>query len=285
MASFFNQATLVYQGRRSNSNITESEIVDAVSVTKTAISENYAVGDAIAYSVSIVNSGNDVLTNVSLTDNLGAYVIGESTVYPLDYVSGSIKYYLNGILQPAPQVDVGAPLVISGLNVPVGANALIIYEARANEFAPLSQGSTITNSISLGANPLCSSLTDSATVPVREEANPFITKFASSAEISCGGEITYTFVLQNLGNTAVNATDNLTVEDVFNPILNITSVELNGAVLSEGTGYSYDTMTGEFSTLPGAITIPAASYESDAASGAVTANPGVSILTVSGTVS
>ena len=90
--------------------------------------------------------------------------------------------------------------------------------------------------------------------------------------------------MQNLGNIPVVATDDLTVEDVFNPILNLTSVNLNGTELVLGTDYTYDTLSGEFSTLPGAITIPAATYEVNPETGIVTTTPGVATLTVSGTV-
>ena len=53
MASFFNQATLVFGGRRANSNVTESEIVDTLSLTKTAISQNYSIESGITYAISI----------------------------------------------------------------------------------------------------------------------------------------------------------------------------------------------------------------------------------------
>ena len=93
-----------------------------------------------------------------------------------------------------------------------------------------------------------------------------------------------TGVLQNLGNTAVVATDNLTVLDVFNPILDLTSVTLNGVEIALGTGYSYDETSGEFATLEGALTIPAATYVQDPITGVITTTPGVAILTVTGTV-
>lgn len=284
MASFFNQATLVFGGRRSNSNTTEGEVIDVLTLTKTAISENYGRDDAIAYAVSIVNTGNEALNGISFTDNLGAYTVGAASLYPLDYVDGSIKYFVGGTLMPSPTVEAGAPLVISGINVPAGSNALIVYEARPNEFAPLASGSVITNTVTAGTAEICSELSATASVPVREEALPFITKFASDTSIACGSEISYTFVLQNLGNAPVVATDDLTVEDLFNPILNISSVTLDGATLSEGTDYSYEGTTGEFRTLPGVITIPAASYTQDAQTGVITATPGVAILTVTGTV-
>ena len=208
MASFFNQATLVFGGRRSNSNVTQSEIVDTLSLTKTAISENYSENGTVTYTISIVNAGASDAVGLNLTDNLGAYELGDTLLYPLDYVDGSVRYFIDGVLQAAPAVTAGPPLTITGLNVPAGSNALIIYEARTNEFAPLASGSSISNEVS-SAGEFCATLTDTATVPVREEAIPVITKFTCGETVVCGGEISYTFVLQNLGNITLNLSRNL----------------------------------------------------------------------------
>lgn len=284
MASFFNQATLVFAGRRANSNVTESEIVDTLSLTKTAISENYSSGCGVTYAVSLVNNGSSDANGINLTDTLGAYELSGNTLYPLDYVDGSIRLFVDGVLQPTSTVNAGPPLTVSGINVPAGSNVLLLYEARANEFAPLAPGSVISNEISSEGGEFCAALSGNAEIPVREEALPVITKFTCDENVVCGGEISYTFVLQNLGNTPVVATDNLLVEDVFNPILNLSSVTLNGTPLAPDTGYSYNAATGEFSTLPGAVTIPAASYSQDPETGVITTTPGVATLTVSGTV-
>ena len=80
MASFFNQATLVFGGRRSNSNVTESEIVDTLSLTKTAISQNYSSETGIVYYVRIENNGPSNATGIILTDSLGAYDLSGSTL-------------------------------------------------------------------------------------------------------------------------------------------------------------------------------------------------------------
>lgn len=284
MASFFNQATLVFGGRRTNSNTTESEIVDTLSLTKTALSENYSAASGIGFAVSVVNNGTTAASGINLTDTLGAYELFGNTVYPLSYVEGSLKYFVDGAPQPAPTVSAGPPLTISGINLPAGSNALILYEARTNEFSPRAAGSSISNEINSEGGEFCTALSGEASVPVREEALPVITKFTCDSAVVCGSEISYTFVLQNLGNIPVVATDDLTVEDVFNPILNLTSVSLNGAELVLGTDYTYDGATGEFATLPGAITIPAATYAQDSETGIVTTTPGVATLTVSGTV-
>jgi uncharacterized repeat protein (TIGR01451 family) len=99
-----------------------------------------------------------------------------------------------------------------------------------------------------------------------------------------GDRLTYTFVIQNFGNTPVVATDNATVTDIFDPILSDLVVTFNGAVWTEGAEYNYNEATGEFTTVPSGILVPAATYTQNPATGAWTVVPGVSTLTVVGTV-
>ncbi len=278
MATFFNQATLSYNGNVTNSNITTGEIITGLTLTKTAASVNYAFGEGVAYVVTLVNATGTDRTGVTLTDNLGAYTVGTTTVVPLSYVDGSVLYYQNGVLQAEPTVTVGTALVFSGITVPAGGNATIVYEATANGFAPLQAGSSITNAVSSGE------LTDSATVNVREIAELTIAKAISPTVVSDNDEITYTFVIQNSGNIAALADDNVTVTDIFNPILSNITVTLNGETLEEGTDYTYNEATGEFATTPGAITVPAATYAQDITTGVITTTPGVAVLTVTGTI-
>ena len=283
MATFYNQATLSFNGRLTNSNITTGEILEAISVTKTAISSTYGANDGVVYVVNIVNSGTAAITGVSVTDDLGAYTVGGNTVYPLEYVEGSLRYFINGSPTAAPTVTVGPPLTISGITIPAGANASILYEARTNEFTPLTQGSTVTNTATVSGNGI-EPITAEATVFANEDTLLSIAKAISPAVITDNGELTYTFVIQNMGNTPAVATDNVLVTDTFNPILNSISVTYNGAAWSEGANYTYSETTGEFATLPGQITVPAATYTQDAETGVITVTPGVTVITVTGTV-
>ena len=283
MATFYNQATLSFNGRLTNSNITTGEILEAISVTKTAISSTYGANDGVVYVVNIVNSGAAAITGVSVTDDLGAYTVGGNTVYPLEYVEGSLRYFINGSPTAAPTVTVGPPLTISGITIPAGANASILYEARTNEFTPLMQGSTVTNTATVSGNGI-EPITAEATVFANEDTLLSIAKAISPAVITDNGELTYTFVIQNMGNSPAVATDNVLVTDTFNPILNSISVTYNGAAWSEGASYTYSETTGEFATLPGQITVPAATYTQDAETGVITVTPGVTVITVTGTV-
>lgn len=284
MAVFYNRATLLFGGRAVNSNVTSGEVVDALGITKTAISSGYGPDDTVTYAVSITNTGLGELVDLTLTDDLGSFSIGTLTVVPLEYIAGTLKLYINGVLTATPTVTAGPPLAVSGLNIPAGGNAILIYETRVGGYAPLAAGSVITNNATLTGGRLCTPVSDDATVPVREEPILSITKSLEPTRVACDGSITYTFIIQNTGNTAVVATDDMTVTDTFNPILTDITVTLNGVTLAEGVGYTYDEGTGAFATLPGQITLPAATYTQDPDTGLITTTPGVSILTVSGLI-
>ena len=203
---------------------------------------------------------------------------------PLTYVEGSLKYYSNGTLQPAPEVTAGAPLVIGGITVPAGGNALLIYEAEPNGYAPPAAGGTITNTASITGNGLTTPLTAQATVAVGETLRLSISKCMSPTSVVENGTVTYTFYLQNSGNTATAAADYVIVTDTFDPILSGLTVTLDGAPLTLGTDYTYDTATGAFATTAGTITVPAAAAAQDAETGLWRITPGVTKLVITGTV-
>ena len=285
MATFYNQARLTLDGRVVSSNQTEGEVVTRVTLTKTPISTDYGPGDNIVYTILMTNTDQTAKNDITLTDNLGEFTTLDGvTVVPLTYVLGSLRLYTNGVLSATPTVNAGPPLVISGIDIPAGGNVLIVYETRANEFAPRDNNASITNTISAEGEELCDELIDSANVPTRDEPELSIAKAICPESVSCGDPITYTFIIQNTGNTAVAATDNLIVSDSFLPPLKDITVTLNGVTLTEGTDYSYNEATGEFATLDGVVTVPAATYSTDPVTGVVNTTPGVTVLTVTGTV-
>ena len=283
MALFTNQATLSYNNTVTTSNVTTGELLEVLSITKTAASDTYAPQDTVTYVVSITNTGTAPFTGLTVTDNLGGYTFDAGTVYPLTYVDGSVLYYINGALQAAPTVVPGAPLVFSGISVPAGGNALLVYEATANQYAPPTAGSNITNEATVSGGGLATPVSDTATVSAESGPQLTISKSLSPLTVSENGQLTYTFVIQNTGNTAAVATDNAAITDTFNPALSGITVTFNGAVWAEGTDYTYDEATGLFATVPGQITVPAATYTQNS-SGVWVVTPGTSTLTVTGTV-
>ena len=284
MAIFRNQATLSYGGNVTTSNVVTGELQQAVSVTKYAVRDTYTQDEVLTYVISLVNTGTTPLTDLTVTDDLGAYTAGGTTLVPLDYVAGSVNYYVDGVIQTPPEVTSTNPLTFTGINVPAGGNTFLVYEARVNEFASPVQGGTVTNTVVVTGTGLPASIQASETVTAASEAFLTIGKSLSPTTVSEGDRLTYTFVIQNFGNTPVVATDNATVTDTFDPILSALTVTFNGVTWTEGVEYTYDEVTGVFATIPSAILVPAATYTQDPVTGAWSVIPGVSTLVVVGTV-
>ncbi len=286
MATYFNQATLSYSGGTVNSNIASGEIIEVISANKTALSDDYTVGSEIPYVINIINSGATELTGLSVTDDLGAYAFGTPavTLRPLDYVDGSVRYFINGVLQATPTVTQGPPLTVSGITIPAGGVATIAYTTRANGFAPQAAGTTgIVNTATVSGAGI-TPVDVTATVTPQDAPNLGIVKSISPTTVAENGRVTYTFEIQNFGNTEATAADNVIITDTFNPILSDLVVTYNGTTWAETTNYTYNEATGLFSTVAGQITVPAATYTQDPTTGLITAVPGTATVTVTGTV-
>lgn len=284
MAIFSNQATLIVNGNSTNSNIAYGEILDVLTATKTAVEDGYTPGALVTYVVTLRNTGATPLNGLTLTDDLGGYVFGGTTVYPLTYEDGSAVLFVNGVPQAAPAVTAGPPLVITGLNIPANSDAVIVYQARVNAFANPAAGSEIINTVTVTGDGLSAPIIATETVIADAAPNVTITKSITPTQVVDNDRVTYTFLLQNTGNEAVVATDNATITDTFNPILTNLVVTFNGTTWTEGVQYTYDEATGQFATIPSAITIPAATYTQDPVTGAYTVNPSTATLVVTGTI-
>ena len=258
MAIFTNQAQLRYGNAVANSNVAVGEILEVLAATKTAVRKTYGQNDRVTYVVSIVNSGNTAMTGLTVADDLGAYAFGTDTLVPLTYVADTVRYYSNGILQTTPAVTAGPPLSVSGISVPAGGNVTIVYEAETNAFAPLLAESEITNTVTVSGGGI---------TPVTAKET-----------------LTYTFLIQNTGNTAALAATGAVVTDTFDPVLSNLAVSYNGTAWSDPANYSYNATTGTFATQEGQITVPAATFTQDATTGEWTVTPGAGTLTVTGTI-
>ena len=76
----------------------------------------------------------------------------------------------------------------------------------------------------------------------------------------------------------------IVVTDTFTPRLSNLTATLNGTALVLNTDYTYDETTGEFATVAGRITVPAATFITNPATGTISTDPGVTTLTISGTI-
>ena len=283
MAAFYNQATLSYSGGTLRSNVASGELLEVLSATKTAVAEEYTQGSEITYAINLVNTGTSAINGLTLTDDLGSYTLGTLTLVPTDYVAGSVRYFVNGALQAAPAVTAGPPLVITGINVPAGGNATVLYAVQTNGFAPPQAGGTIVNTVTVGGAGI-TEITATETVSAGETPVLDMVKTVSPAVVAENGQVTYTIEVYNNGNTAAQADDSVVISDTFDPVLTGITVEYNGSAWTAPTNYTYDEATGEFATVAGQITVPAASFVQDPATGEWTVNPGSATITISGTI-
>ena len=284
MATITNQAALSYNGVTTLSNIAVGELVEVLTATKTAADTTYTAGGVKTFVISLVNSSAAALTGLTVTDTLGSYTFSGNTLYPLTYVSGSLLYYVNGALQATPTVTATAPLTVTGVTVPAGGSAMLIYTARVNEYAPLGVEDSITNTATITGGGLTSSVTATETINASTAPQLAISKSISPTMLAENGTLTYTLTLQNRGNTAADAGDELVITDTFDPILKNLTVRFNGALWTRGVHYTYDETTGTFATVVGALTVPAATFTQDAATGVFTVDPGTSELTITGSL-
>ena len=175
-------------------------------------------------------------------------------------------------------------MVISGINVPGNGDAVLVYQARANTFANPAVGGTINNTVTVTGDGLSAPITAEETVTVAAAPSLTISKSINPSQVVDNDRVTYTFVIANSGNEAVVATDNAAITDVFDPILTALTVTFDGVSWTEGTQYNYDETTGVFTTVPGQIVVPAATYTQDPATGAYSVSPGIATLVVTGTI-
>lgn len=284
MAIFSNQATLTYNGNSTNSNIAYGEILDLLAVTKTAVEGSYTPGTLVTYVITLRNTGNTQLTGLTVTDNLGGYDLTGTTVYPLTYEDSSVLLFVNGIPQAAPAVTAGPPLVITGVNVPADGDVVLVYQARANDYADPSDDGTINNTVTVTGDGINTPVTATETITAESAPALTISKTITPSQVVDNQRVTYTFVIQNSGNQAVVATDNAAITDTFDPILTALAVTFNGTAWTQGVQYNYNEATGLFTTVPGQILVPPATYTQDPVTGAYTVTPGIATLVVTGTI-
>ncbi len=287
--TFTNQAFLSYNDTVRPSNIVTGVINDVLSATKTAAPNTYSTEDILTYVITLVNTSPTALSGLTVTDNLGAYAFGTGTRYPLSYVPDSLIWIRDGVPQttPLPVRVVENELVFSGISVSGQGDGTgiteIVYQVRVNEFAPVgTTTASITNIIEVTGAPLTTPVTATETVTAEARLDLSIFKSISPNPVPENGQLTYTFLIQNYGSIAGVATDDIRITDTFNPYLADITVTLNGNILPD-TAYTYTT-NGVFTTVPGAITVPAATFVQDPTTGAYTITPGTAILTVTGTI-
>lgn len=140
MADFSNRAYLFKNGKAVASNVVKGTLSPRVTVHKRAVEPHYERYGKVTYIISVSN-GTEAVKAVTLSDDLGGSV-GAS---PLSYINGTAAIFIGGERQSIAPDATSPALVFGGIELPAGAVATIVYQARVSFCA----GDTITNAVTL----------------------------------------------------------------------------------------------------------------------------------------
>lgn len=203
-----------------------------------SVDKTYAtIGDTLNYTVTLTNSGNILLSNISFKDILPAGA---------KFITGSVK--VDNISQPTYDIitgfDLGSMILL--------ATKTVTFSATVES---LPTPNTIINKATTTYNYLVTSLvsgsaqSNSVTTTINV-SNVSVVKASNVADVEQGNEITYTITITNNGN--INAT-NITFSDTLDIKTSFVtgSVTVNGETKAEfnpNTGFALADL------IPGATT-------------------------------
>ena len=286
MATIENFATVTYTSdgvlETKVSNLAQIEIESSFEFSKITLGDTYSENSPITYVLSVTNGSSSTVSNIVIEDNLGTFEYDSLELTPLSF-NNPVLLLINGqdfTAELTVDTSVEDSVTFSFPSLAAGATANIIYTATPNQFAPLSCGSTITNTADLTSDTECANGTADATVSVLCGADVEVVKTMSPNPVVCGDTLTYTIRIYNYGNLPA---ESVQLTDTFTPAPSNITVYRNGTPLA---ATSYDYTDGTLVVPAGdadADTVPAATFTRNE-SGEVIVTPGVVEYVITGTI-
>lgn len=286
MAIIENFATVTYTSdgvlETKVSNLAQIEIESSFEFSKITLGDTYSENSPITYVLSVTNGSSSTVSNIVIEDNLGTFEYDSLELTPLSF-NDPVLLLINGqdfTAELTVDTSVEDSVTFSFPSLAAGATANIIYTATPNQYAPLSCGSTITNTADMTSNTECANGTADATVSVLCGADVEVVKTMSPNPVVCGDTLTYTIRIYNYGNLPA---ESVQLTDTFTPAPSNITVYRNGTPLA---ATSYDYTDGTLVVPAGdadADTVPAATFTRNE-SGEVIVTPGVVEYVITGTI-
>lgn len=270
------------------SNIAQATIEETLGITKDAYKTGYRCGEVITYIIQITSSDTSP-SALTVIDDLGTYTKNGISYTPLDYI-GYLLYVgqtrnpeSSGVRVTVTPLTDRVRFAFDNLPSPFPGMTLII-QARVNEYAPMDEenGRIInTAQLLLGETAISQAQTS---IELENYADLQILKSMTPDPVREGSPLTYTFVICNFGTEVPTE---VTLRDNFVPAPRIPlTVTVDGVSVNT---FDYNNQTGAFilgsaATEPYTLTVPAARFEREPVTGAITIIPGMVTVTVSGII-
>ncbi len=280
--SLLNRAQISYTYGTSEgsavSNQTNTTLVDQYTMTavKETLTPEVRAGNNAAYYVRVENTGIGTLSGISIEDDLGMMAGAASA--PLSYVENSAVFVKNGdIVTGTAATSAAGVTFATAAELDAGDSLIVIYLAEVDEQAtvPITNTATVTANTDSQAQSIITESASSIVTPIAF-ADISIFKAADQDTVVSGDTLTYTFTLMNTG---FDAAEDVIFTDAFPAEFTITDVSYTVNGVTTPIAPADYTVEGSTLTLPAETSTLALGVAP-----ATEAGPGVTVITVTGTI-